>query len=55
MPNALFRTNHAYDPVIQKNSATKVISKKSDTMIRYMILKDAFNYYADKNVKIGDE
>jgi len=52
MPEALFRTNHAYDPIIRKNSVTKFHSKYSDTMIRYLILKDMFNYYSDQQTKI---
>ncbi len=54
MPNAVFRTNHAYDPIIQKHSHSKLLSKNSDTMIRYMILKDMFNSYSSQNIPITD-
>ena len=53
MPEAVFRTNHAYDPIIRKNSYTKSLSKNSDTMIRYFILRDLFNSYSDVKAKIG--
>jgi hypothetical protein len=54
MPDAVFRTNHAYDPIIRKHSHAKFLSKSSDTMIRYMILKDMFNSYNDQKVPITD-
>ena len=54
MPNTVFRTNHAYDPTIQKFSHNKFLSKNSDTMIRYMILKDMFNSYNDQKTAITD-
>ena len=55
MPNAVFRTNHAYDPTILKYSHTKYLSKTSDTMIRYLILKDMFNSYSDSKVQITEQ
>ncbi len=54
MPNAVFRTNHAYDPIIQKHSHTRYLSKNSDTMIRYLILKDMFNSYSDQKTQISE-
>jgi hypothetical protein len=53
MPEALFRTNHGYDPVIRKHSHTKFRPKDSSTMARYFIQKDLFNNYANNSVKIG--
>ena len=55
MSEALFRTNHAYDPVIQKYSHNKLLSKNSDTMIRYFILKDLFNSYSANSTKITEQ
>ena len=54
MRNAVFRTNHAYDPIIRKYSHTKLLSKNSDTMMRYLILKDMFNMYAGMNRAISE-
>lgn len=54
MPNAVFRTNHAYDPIIQKYSHTKFLSKNSDTMLRYFILKDMFNNYYNQSTTITE-
>lgn len=53
MPETVFRTNHAYDPIIRKHSAHKLISKNDDSMIRYFILKDMFNNYQSWETKIG--
>lgn len=44
MPEAVFRTNHAYDPIIRDNLRTKS-KENDDSMIRYRILKDGFNWY----------
>lgn len=52
MPDVVFRTNHAYDPVIKSYSINKLIGKKDDSMIRYFILKDSFNYYQQQNISI---
>ena len=40
MPEALFRTNHAYDPQIRDKNTHTPDSPKDDTMIRYYLLKD---------------
>jgi hypothetical protein len=49
--DAVFRTNHAYDPTINK-WVTSHVSEKSDTFVRYLLLKDSFNHYG--NNAIGD-
>jgi hypothetical protein len=54
MPEALFRTNHGYDPVIRKHLVEPMPGIKSDTMIRYFLLKDGFDWYA-QNRKITAE
>lgn len=54
MEEAVFRTNHAYDPVINKYR-TFLPSKTTSTMKRYMILKDGFNYYDDRDIQISDK
>jgi hypothetical protein len=51
MKDAVFRTNHAYDPTINK-WVTSHISEKSDTFVRYLLLKDGFTHYG--NNAIGD-
>lgn len=45
MPDALFRTNHAYDPIIVKHLRNAHITYGDDSMIRYRVLKDGFNWY----------
>jgi len=55
MSEAIFRTNHAYDPIIRKHSVIKLLNKNSDTMTRYFILKDMFNMYSDQKIKITDQ
>lgn len=52
MKDAIWRTNHAYDPTINK-FATSHPEENSDTMKRYKIMKDCFNNY--ENVPIGWE
>lgn len=54
MPEAVFRTNHAYDPIIVEHLRSKLKSN-SDTMIRYRILKDGFNWYHDNQILMGAE
>jgi hypothetical protein len=54
MPDVIFRTNHAYDPIIRQHSATKLLAKSSDTMLRYFILRYMFITYATQNIKITD-
>jgi len=45
MDQAVFRTNHGYDPTIRKNLVQPTPEEHSDTMTRYLILKDGFNWY----------
>lgn len=51
MEQALFRTNHAYDPKIN-NYRTVLPSQKSSTMERYMTLKNSILLF--ENQKIND-
>lgn len=44
MKDAVFRTNHAYDPFINKYR-TSLPSANSSTINRYYIIKDTFKYY----------
>ena len=44
MKDAVFRTNHAYDPTINK-FRTALPSLNSSTIHRYMVLKDSLNFY----------
>jgi hypothetical protein len=53
MPETVFRTNHAYDPIIRKHSRNRIMNQDDDSMIRYKILKDSFHYYENNGVKIG--
>lgn len=54
MQEALFRTNHAYDPIINWYR-TKLPTQHDSTMRRYMYMKDAIKYYQEKNEPISDE
>lgn len=54
MPEAVFRTNHAYDPIIVDHLRGKLKSN-DDSMIRYRILKDGFNWYHDNRILMGAE
>jgi hypothetical protein len=45
MPDALFRTNHAYDPKILSHLRNPHIPEDDDSMIRYKVLKSGFNSY----------
>ena len=49
MKDAVFRTNHAYDPTINK-FGFGLPSEHSDTMHRYMMLKDGFNHYGKNEI-----
>jgi len=53
IPNAVFRTNHGYDTVIRAN---QYLTPKptDDTMIRYMLFHDAFNYYETAQIEISE-
>ena len=44
MKDAVFRTNHAYDPTINK-FRTKLPGEHDSTIIRYGVLKDSLNFY----------
>ena len=55
MPEALFRTNHAYDPTINKFKKNAEIEENDDSMIRYRILKDGFNWYKNEGIQMGEE
>lgn len=54
MKQAVFRTNHAYDPKINK-FRTALPGKSSSTVKRYLTLKDGIEYYEKKNKKISNE
>jgi hypothetical protein len=45
MPDALFRTNHAYDKTIRKHMKFPEISEDGNTMFRYFIMKNGFKWY----------
>lgn len=45
MKDTVFRTNHGYDPTINK-FRTKLPQEKESTVHRYMILKDSISVYA---------
>lgn len=49
MKDAVFRTNHAYDPTINK-WVTKHISEKVSTFHRYIVLKDSLAYYGKNEI-----
>lgn len=53
MPDAIFRTNHAYDPTILKHLRNPHIPEQDDSMIRYRVLKDGFNWYNHSEIKMG--
>ena len=44
MRDTVFRTNHAYDPTINK-FRTQLPTQTSSTMRRYFVLKDSINRY----------
>ena len=51
MPHAVFRTNHGYDPFINKYR-THLPSVNDSTIIRYKVIKDTFLTYEKANIKI---
>merc|ERR1712146_871755 len=53
MPEAIWRTNHGYDPVF---TATALPSAKpgSDSFVRYMLLHNTFNMYNATSTAIAD-
>jgi len=54
LPNALWRTNHGYDPTIISKEIRQV-HPNSDSEIRYMILANAFREYERRGIKIDEE
>ena len=44
MKDAVFRTNHGYDPVINK-FRTRLPGAKDSTIKRYFVIKDTFSTY----------
>jgi hypothetical protein len=46
MQDALWRTNHAYDPDIRRENTHLPGSPRDDSMIRYLLLKDEFSKYS---------
>lgn len=54
MPEAVYRTNHGYDPIIRKHSHTKYRAKDSSTINRYFIQRDLFNNYNQSQTKITE-
>lgn len=44
MKDAVFRTNHAYDPTINK-FRTQLPGEHDSTIVRYGVLKDSLNFY----------
>jgi hypothetical protein len=53
MPDAIFRTNHPYDPKILKHFRGGQIPYNDDSMIRYRILKDGFHWYENTSALIS--
>lgn len=45
MPNAIFRANHAYDPLIRKHSRNRIINQTDGSILRYKAMKDSFIFY----------
>jgi hypothetical protein len=45
--------NHAYDPTILKHLRNPHIPEQDDSMIRYRVLKDGFNWYNHTEKKMG--
>lgn len=54
MKQALFRTNHAYDPKINKYR-TALPSSNTSTIKRYMVLKSGIEYYEAQRVRITEQ
>lgn len=47
MPEAVFRTNHAYDPTITSHMRMAAIPEDYHSILRYKVLKNGFNDYKD--------
>ena len=54
MKQAIFRTNHAYDPRINKYR-TELPSKSSSTIHRYFTLTSGLSYYEELGVRMSNE
>ena len=54
MKQAVFRTNHAYDPKINRYR-TFLPSQNTSTMLRYFVLKNGIQFYEDANKEMGEE
>lgn len=52
LPQAVWRTNHGYDPKIRAKYEWSQ-APSSWSVVRYMILHDAFNYYNYSGKQIG--
>lgn len=53
MEEALWRTNHGYDPVIREHFEWSQ-APSSWSMQRYLFIRDALNAYEEQGVKIGE-
>ncbi|EGG14458.1 hypothetical protein DFA_12230 [Cavenderia fasciculata] len=53
IPQAVYRTNHGYDPLIRKYQY-QLPGPGDDTMIRYMLLYNAFEYYQSASIAIDE-
>jgi len=54
LPNAVWRTNHGYDPVIVSKEVEQP-HPTSDSEIRYLILANAFREYEKQGIKMDEE
>lgn len=54
MKQALFRTNHGYDPFINKYR-TRLPSQTTSSMLRYMVMKNSILFYADLSKRISNQ
>lgn len=50
---AVWRTNHGYDPVIRKQYEWSQ-SPKADSLVRYRIIYDALMDYHARSISIGE-
>jgi hypothetical protein len=53
MPDAVWRTNHPYDPKFIETMVGKP-QLNSDSQTRYQLLHDTFQFYADSNITIQE-
>lgn len=52
LPEAVWRTNHGYDPIIRKNFEWSQ-SPESYSVVRYMLIHSALEYYYVNATQIG--